>query len=81
MKSGEGEPGRLGWGGGGGGGEAYVYRLFEFASSLRKNYKAVTLESFTHIPLGDCNYYHACDAQLSQGLTVDEKSAHLRGTT
>jgi hypothetical protein len=52
-----------------------VYRLFEFASSLRKNYKVVTLESFTHIFLGDRNYYYACDPQLSQALTVDEKSA------
>jgi hypothetical protein len=52
-------------------------RLFEFASSLRKNYKAVTLESFTHIFLGDCNNYYARDPLLSQRLTVDEKSAHL----
>jgi hypothetical protein len=63
----------------------YLYlcnRLFDFASSLRKNYKAVTLESFTHIFLGDCNYYYmyACDPQLSQGLTVNKKSAHLRST-
>jgi hypothetical protein len=30
--------------------------------------------------LGGCNYYYASDPQLSQGLTVDEKSAYLRGT-
>ncbi len=35
---------------------------------------------FTHNFLGDCNYYYALDPQVSQGLTVDEKSAHLRGT-
>ncbi len=38
---------------------------------------AVTQSSHTqHIIVG-CNYYYAYDPQLSQGLTVDEKSAHL----
>jgi hypothetical protein len=51
------------WVGGGeeGVGEHMCGRLFDFASSLRKNYKAVTLESFTHIFLGDYNYYYAHD--------------------
>ncbi len=61
-------------------GEHMCGRLFEFASSLRKNCKAVTLESLTHILLGDCNYYYIRDPWLFQDLTVDEKSAHLRGT-
>jgi hypothetical protein len=30
--------------------------------------------------LGGCNYYYTRDPWLSQGLTVDEKSAHLRST-
>jgi hypothetical protein len=38
------------------------------------------LNLFTHNFLGDCNYYYAFDSQLSQGLTVDKKNAHLRGT-
>jgi hypothetical protein len=49
-------------GGVGGGGEHMFGRLFEFASSLRKNYKAVTLEFFTHTSfLGDCDYYYTGD--------------------
>jgi hypothetical protein len=48
----------VGWGGG----KHMCGRLFEFASSLRKNYKAVTLEFFTHTSfLGDCNYYYTRD--------------------
>jgi hypothetical protein len=43
------------WVGGGGGrevGEHMCGGLFEFASSLTKNYKAVTLVFFTHILSG-----------------------------
>jgi hypothetical protein len=38
------------------------------------------LNLFTHNFLGDCNYNYALDPRLSQALTVDEKSTHLRGT-
>ncbi len=49
---GGGKPERGGVGGGGeeGVGSICASRLFEFTSSLRKNYEAVTLESF-HIQL------------------------------
>jgi hypothetical protein len=62
MKRGAGNQREEAWVGGGGKegvGEHMCGRLFESASSLRKNYKAITLESFTHIFLGDCNYYYA----------------------
>jgi hypothetical protein len=35
-----------------GGGKHMCGRLFEFASSLRKNYEAVTLELSIHTPSG-----------------------------
>jgi hypothetical protein len=69
---------RHGWGGGGV--SICVRRTLLFYLLAEKNYKAVTLGSFhTHF-LGDCNYYYTHDPQLSQGLTVDEKSVYLRGT-
>jgi hypothetical protein len=46
---------------GGGGGKHMCGRLFECASSLRKNYKAVTLELSIHIFLGGCNNYYTRD--------------------
>ncbi len=45
MKGERGTRERRGWGGVG---EHMCGRLLEFASSLRKNYKAVTLEFFIH---------------------------------
>jgi hypothetical protein len=47
----------------------------------KKNYETVTFESShtQHSP-GMLQLLYTYDPHLSQGLTVDEKSAHLRGT-
>jgi hypothetical protein len=72
---------------GGGGGErgwGIICASEALASLLskRKNYGTVTFEIFTHTQHfpGMLQLLYAYDPQLSQGLTVDEESAHLRGT-